>query len=126
MAAAGLGAQPVDQRLQMRKAAHAAEAMRGLLIIEKCECVGLAVAGLDAEMIEKCAADQMRRLAAHGADADIDARLAEIHRRELRMRVGHMQDAGIAEAADVVNRVSSAARRRAERRRKAPPPQEFR
>ncbi len=53
-------------------------------------------------MVEKGAADQMRRVARHGADADIDARLAEIDRRKLRMRVGQMQNAHIAEAADVV------------------------
>ena len=83
--------------------------MRGLLIIEKCKRVGLAAAGRDAEMIEKGAADQMRRLAAHGADADIDARLAEINRQKLRVRVGQMQDARIAEAADVVRSSSVSA-----------------
>ena len=60
-------------------------------------------AGLDAEMLEKGAADQMRRPPAHVADPDIDARLAKEHRLELRMRVGDMEDARVAEAAELVH-----------------------
>ena len=57
------------------------------------------------------------------ADAEIDARLAEIDRRELRMRVGHVQHARIAEAADVVEIVGRGGPREArERCRTAPPP----
>ena len=70
----------------------------GFLEIEKGEGVGVGAVGADAEVIEKCAADQMRRLALHRADADIDARLAEIDRLQLRVRVGDVQHARIAEA----------------------------
>ena len=102
IAGAGVGAQPVNQRFQMGKAAHAAVTLRRLLKSRKVKACALAAAGRDAEMLEKRAADQMRRLAAHGADADIDARLTEIDRLQLGVRVGQMQDADIAEAADVV------------------------
>ena len=86
----------------MREAAHAAVVRRGFLVVEIRECVCAAAAGCDAEMLEERLADEMRRLAAHRADADIDARLAEIDRLKLRVRVGLMQDADIAEAADVI------------------------
>src|ERR1700728_668300 len=86
----------------MGEAAHMAVAMSSLLIIEESEGIRRAATRLDAEMFEKCLADQMRRLAGHRADADIDARLAEIDRQELRVAVGHVQHAGIAEAPDIV------------------------
>ncbi len=98
----------------------------GLLEIEKGEGVGVGAVRLDAEAIEKGAADQMRRLALHRADAEIDARLAKIHRQQLRMRVGHVQDARIAEAFEIVDAALSARareprqhRRRARRRPQA-------
>ena len=101
-ARARFGAQAVDQRLQMREAAEPAVAVRGLREIEIGEGVRQPRFRRDAEMLEKGLADQMRRPAGHAADAEIDARLAEIHRRKLRMRVGHVQHARIAELADVV------------------------
>ena len=51
---------------------------------------------------EKGLADQMRRLAGHIADTKIDAWFTETHRQKLRMRVGRVQHAGMAEFADVV------------------------
>ena len=75
----------------------------GLLEIEAAEGIGVGAVGLDAETVEEGAADQMRRLSRHLADADIDAGLAEIDRVELRMRVGDVQDARIAEPFEVVN-----------------------
>ena len=45
----------------------------------------------------------MRRIALHRADAEVDARLAEIHRLKLRVGIGEVQHAGIAEALDIVN-----------------------
>ena len=86
----------------MRKSAHAAIAVSCLLVIEEREGVGGATARFDPEVLEECAADQMRRLRQHRADADIDARLAEEDRQELRVRIGEVQHADVAEAADVV------------------------
>jgi hypothetical protein len=54
-------------------------------------------------MIEECLADQMGRTAPHRADPDVDTRLPVISRRKLRMGIGEMQDADVAETADVVN-----------------------
>lgn len=86
----------------MREAAHAAVALGGFLIIEKRERVRNACAGFNAKMLKESAADQMWRLAAHGADANIDAGFAKEDRLELGVGVGQMQDADIAKAADVV------------------------
>ncbi len=79
-------AQPVDQRLQMGEAAHAAVAMRGFLIIEEGE--GVRRRGCRARCRN---AREMRwptrcgGWPRHRADADIDARLAEIDRQKLRV-----------------------------------------
>ena len=102
IAGAGIRAQPVDQGFQMREAAHAAVAVRGVLKIEEGEGVGDPATRHDVEIFEEGAADDMRRFPAHIADADIDARLAEMDRLQLGVAVGQMQDADIAEAADVV------------------------
>ena len=51
----------------------------------------------------------MRRMPAHGADADIDAGLAKINRRKPRVRIGQVQDTHIAEAADVIKIVPGCA-----------------
>ena len=102
IARAGFRAQAVDQGFQMRKAAHAAVAVRGVLIVEEGEGMRDATARRDVEVFQESAADDMRRFSAHIADADIDARLAEKNRLQLGVAVGQMQDADIAEAADVV------------------------
>ncbi|MEY9373699.1 hypothetical protein ABIE83_008317 [Bradyrhizobium diazoefficiens] len=80
--------------------------------------IGIGAVGPDSEPLEKGAADQMRRPSRHLPDSDIDAGLAEIDRVELRMRVGDVEDPGMAETFEVVNaRRFSAARkpRQAER-----------
>ncbi len=107
-----VAAQAIDQRLQMREAAELAEPRGGFLEIEKGESVGVGAVRLDAEAVEEGAADQMRRLSLHDADPEIDARLAEIHRQQLRMRVGHVQDARIAEAFEIVDAAVVGARAR--------------
>ena len=107
---AGVAAQPVDQRLQMREAAELAEPRGAFLEIETGEGIGIGAIGLDAEAIEESLADQMRRLALHRADAEIDARLAKIHRQQLRMGVGHVQDARVAEAFEIVDALRVGAR----------------
>ena len=61
------------------------------LEIEMRERMRVARARSDAEMSEQRLADEMRRLAARRPDAEVDARLAEICRQELRVAVGEMQ-----------------------------------
>ena len=68
---------------------------------------------LDAEMLEQRFADQMRRLARRVADADVHAGLAKVHRQQLRMDVGEVQQAQLAERRVVVE---ARARRQIERR----------
>src|SRR5580704_18086764 len=45
----------------------------------------------------------MRRLSLHRAEPEIDAGFAKISRQQLRMGVGDMQDARIAEAFEIIN-----------------------
>ena len=87
----------------MRKAAELAESPGGLLELDAGEGVGVGAVGPDAEAVEEGASDQMRRIAPHRADAEIDARLAKKHRPKLRMGIGDVQDARIAEALEIVN-----------------------
>ena len=68
-------------------------------------------ARLEAEVREQVLADQMRRLAQRGADAEVDARLAEVDRVELRVAVGEVQQADVAEARQVVQRAALARQR---------------
>src|SRR5439155_3168072 len=95
--------QPVDQRLQMREAAELSETRGRLLEIETGEGVGIGAVRLDTEAVEKGAPDKMRRSSGHGADPEIDARFAKIHRQQLRMRVGHVQDARVSEVLEVID-----------------------
>src|SRR5580704_5157239 len=94
----------------MREAAQLAEANRRLFEIERRESISIGALRLDAETIEKGAADEMRRLPGHRAEAEIDARLTKISRQKLRMRIGDVQDAGIAEALEIVNAALRAVR----------------
>jgi len=86
----------------VREATELAEAPRGFFVIERGEGVGFGTVGPYSKAIEKGAADQMRRLSRHRADAEIDARLSRKGRQQLRMRVGNMENARIAEALEVV------------------------
>ena len=107
-AGADIAAQAIDQRLQMREAAELAEPLRGLFEFDAGEGIGVGAVGADAEAVEEGLADQMRRVALHRADAEIDAGLAEEHRLELRMRIRDVQDARIAEAFEIVDAVGAA------------------
>jgi len=102
-AGADIAAQAIDQRLQLRKAAELAEPNGGFYEIDTGEGIGVGAVGADAEAVEEGASDQMRRIAAHRAYAEIDARFAEEYRQQLGMGVGDVQDARIAEALEIVN-----------------------
>jgi hypothetical protein len=78
--------------------------LRQHLEIQVGEGVRLRASRLDPVLLQKIDADQVRRLAV----ADVDARLAEIHRQELRMHVGDVQQAHIAEARHFVQLVCRA------------------
>ena len=46
--------------------------------------------------------DQVRRLARGRPDAEVDARLAEVHRQQLRVAIGEVQQANVAERRQLV------------------------
>ncbi len=98
----------------MRKAAEAAVGARCLREIEIGERVRISRAGRNAEAAQQEFADEVRRLPVRRADAEVDARLAEMNRQELRMGIGVVQQADIAETLDAV--VEGRARRQVERR----------
>src|SRR6187402_1817076 len=87
----------------MGKAAELAEARGRLLEFEAAEGVGIGAVGPDSEAFEEGAADQVRRPSRHLTDTDIDAGLAKIDGIELRMGVGDVQDARVAEPFEIVN-----------------------
>ena len=52
-------------------------------------------------------ADEVRQLALHRAEPQVDARLAEEHRAQLRMRVRHVKDTRVAGRFEIVKRFTS-------------------
>ena len=82
----------------MRIAAHAAVALCGRLEVEMrkgmCLCAPLG----HAEMSQESIAYQVRRMPV----ADVDVRLAEMDRQELRMHIGDVHERDIAEGRNVV------------------------
>src|SRR5579859_3845771 len=86
----------------MREAAELAEACRGFLEIDRGEGIGFGAVGADAEPVEKGLSNQMRGFARRLADADIDAGFAKKHRLQLRVGIGHVQDARIAETFELI------------------------
>jgi hypothetical protein len=99
---AGIGAQTIDQGLQVREATERAEAARGFLEIQKREGMSTPSSGCDAEMFEKSLPDKMRRGSCATADSNVDAWLAEMDRQELRVGISQVQHAYVAEALDIV------------------------
>src|SRR3954453_18170052 len=84
-------------------AAQLAEAGSGFLEIEASEGICVGAIGADSEPVDEGPADQMRRLALHFANPEVDARLPKINRQQLRMRIGRVQDARIAEPLELVD-----------------------
>ncbi len=113
------GLEPLDQRRQVREAADLAVGARRLREVEVGEGVRLGRAGTDAEALEQRLADEVRRLAQGVADAEVDARLAEAHRLQLRVAIGEVQHADVAEARHVVEALPGIGLARARRRRRA-------
>jgi hypothetical protein len=82
------GAHLVDQGLQMGETAYLAVGLRGGLEIQIGKGMGVDRSRLDAVVFQEVLADQVRHLALGSADTEIDIRLAEPDRLELRMGVG--------------------------------------
>ena len=86
----------------MRESAHRAVGVRCAGEVEIGEGVRFARAGGNAEILEQMFADQMRRLPGRRADAQVERRLAVEHRQQLRVAVGEVQQAHVAERRDAV------------------------
>jgi len=76
--AGALLADSLDQGGQVREAAHLAVLAGELNEVQVGEGVGLRRAALDPVVLEEGLAHQVRRLAPHGADADVVARLQSV------------------------------------------------
>ena len=70
--------------------------------IETGECVSLRAATRDIELAQQRLARQMWRLSLSKAGAEVDVRLAIVDRQQLRMAVGEVQKADVAERRQVV------------------------
>ena len=89
----------------MRKPADLAVSFRSLDEIQVRERVRLGRAAGNVECLEQRFADQMRRLARSGAQAQVHIGLAEIGRLQLRVGVGEVQQMHVAEALHIVEAV---------------------
>ena len=87
-----------------RETAELAKSPGGFLELDTSEGIGIGAVGTDAEAIEKRLSDQMRWVAPHRADAEIDARLAEAHWQQLRVAIGEVQQRYVPEWRQVVER----------------------
>ena len=92
----------VHQRLQVRKTAHLAVGTRRRLEIDIRERMRVHAARLDVIGLKQVLADEVRHLADRATDAQVDIRLAEIDRLQLRVAVGHMHQRHIAKGRHVV------------------------
>ena len=96
------GAQPLDERGQVREAAHAAVAAGGLGKVERGEGVRGARARRNAVTLEQRVPDQMRRLPGPLRHTEVDAGLAVFDGQQLRVAVGEVQQVDVAEAWHVI------------------------
>ena len=94
---AALGAHRFDGGRETIEPADAAVALRERGEILRGQRIGGRRAGRDVEMRQEVLAGDVRERAARLADAEVERRLAEIHRHELRVQVGEMQDRDVAE-----------------------------
>ena len=102
-----LGADPLDQRREVRVTADPAVGACGALEVEVGEGVGFARAGRDPERLQQVLAHEVRRPSRRRADADVHARLPEPGRTELGVRVGDVQQRDVAEPRHAVERIAA-------------------
>src|SRR3712207_1164877 len=94
-------AQALHERREVRVAAELAVARREPLEIEVGERIRGAACPRDAVALQEGLAHEMRGL----APADVDARLAEVHRQKLPVYVRDVKKRKVAERGDMVERV---------------------
>ena len=83
--------QPADQRPQVGKSADLAIALCRIHEVEVADGVCEAAARIDAGVVQQGLTDEMRRLVQRITDAQVDVGLAEIHRQQLGVTVGEVQ-----------------------------------
>src|SRR4051794_32963806 len=107
----------------MRKAAELAKPQRGFFKSNTGESVRVGAVGGNAKPVEESAPDQMWRPTGHDADTKVHTGFAKIYREQLRMGVGHVQNARIAETFEIVDagvvRATRSARQRSRKRDRA-------
>ena len=94
---AAFGAHRADQRRDAIHAAHAPVVAGERNEIVRGQREGVRRAGSDIEVLPELGVGDMRRQSLGFADAEIDRRLAEMQRHQLRVDVGHVQDGDGAE-----------------------------
>ena len=94
---AAFRAHRIDRGREPVEPADAAVAQRERGKVLRGQRIGGGRPGRDAEAREKIAAGDVRNRAARLAGAEIDRRLAEMHRKQLRMQVGEMQQRDVAD-----------------------------
>ena len=92
-----------DERREMGEAADLAVDAGVAFEVEIGKGVSETRVGRNLEMLEEILADDMRRLARHSRDADVDVRLAEIDGQQLCMTIGDMQQGDVAESRRVID-----------------------
>ena len=94
---AALGPCPLDDGGNAVEAAHLAVTCRQSGIVIGRQCIGFRRARLDLVELQEIRAGHVRRKAGNLADADVDGRLAEKDRLELRVNVGDVKQRDVAE-----------------------------
>ena len=97
----------LDECGHVRKAAHLPVGSRSRFEFEARERVRLQRTRGNAKGLQKMFAHEMRRLAHGLAHAEIHARLAKVPRQQLRMAIGKVQKADIAECRYVIQTLRS-------------------
>ena len=88
----------------MRKPSDLAVGMCSTREFQASEGMSLRRAARDTEMLKEGLAHEMRGMTRSGSDADVHARLTVIRRQELRVTIGEMQQAYVAERRQFVKR----------------------
>src|SRR5205085_5849467 len=96
--------QLLDECREMRKTAKRAVSLRCGAEIEVGERMRIAAPRWNTEMLQQRFADEMRWATGGRAKTEIDARLAKIGGQKLRVTIGEMQHAHVAETRDGVER----------------------
>ena len=96
------GPQALDERGQMREAAHAAVAARGFVEIKPSKGMRGTCTGRDAVTLEQRVPNQMRRLPGPLRYAQVHVGLAVFDGQQLRVAVGEVQQVDVAERGYVV------------------------